>query len=115
MAEYYSYFHLAHLCSVFAMIALTAAAIVAPIPELRKRYLGLQGSAGLLAIIFGLGLTGILKTGFPLWVNVKIACWLLISILIGLAFRMPEKKGMLIGVLSVLVVITLSMVSFKPA
>lgn len=114
MTEYYSYFHLVHLLSVFAMIALTAAAIAAPIPEHRKKYLAIQGTAGLVAIIFGLGLTGILKTGFPLWLIVKILCWLIVSVLIGMAFRMPNRKKLLTQILCGTVLLALIMVCFKP-
>jgi hypothetical protein len=78
--------------------------------ESRKKILMWSGIASLVVMLTGFGMAGVQKIGFPLWINVKILCWLLISSLVGVYFRKPELKGKLLVFNLVLAFVALSMV-----
>lgn len=87
---------------------------MAPVPENRKKMLMFSGIASLGAFITGFGIAGMSHIGFPSWLIVKILCWLGLSVLVGLFFRMPEKKQTLLKVSILIVVLALVMVYLKP-
>ena len=110
----YQLFHAIHIISVILLVAVAFAAFSAPISEKRKRYLSLSGIASLVALLAGFGLLGILKLGFPLWVWVKLLCWLILSAMPGLVYRLSERRQELILCSIGLVCLAVAMVSFKP-
>ena len=97
-----------HVAAGFHLTALTFAACAAPDPEKRKRSPMLTGilsrDAGRRLRAGGPGLR---QPGLESWMFVKIACWLGLSALAGIAYRKPEKAGglMLLGTVLVLVAV----------
>ena len=110
----YSLFHVLHLVSLFIFVGIVFAAVINPVPEQRKTMLMWSGITSMLVLIAGLGLLGITKVGFPMWVIVKLVCWFLIAGLVGMAYRMPDKRVMLIFLTVLLVLVSVLMVSLKP-
>lgn len=110
----YSLFHIIHLISVFLLTGVVFAAFAAPVPELRRHYLVISGITSLIALLTGFGLLGILKLGVPLWAVAKVFCWLLLSVLGAMAFRIPERRPLWLGIAVAALVIAISMVSLKP-
>ena len=51
----------------------------------------LTGIFSLLMLIGGFGMLAVLKLGWPVWIFVKIVCWLGLSGMAGMAYRKPEK------------------------
>lgn len=108
----YSLFHIIHLLSVFLLVGACVYAIAAA--EDRKKVMMWSGIASLVVFISGFGLLGILKIGFPLWSWFKMASWLGLSVLAGLAYRMQGKKAALLYATFGLVALAVIMVSLKP-
>ena len=107
-------FHIIHVLAAFILFGLTFAAFANPLPLLRKKVLAASGIASLAVIIAGFGLTGLLKIGFPIWVIVKIICWLGLSAMAGMAYKQPKKIPLLLGSTIVLIVVALYMVYLRP-
>ena len=110
----YPLLHILHLVSLFLLVGVTFAAFAAPEAENRKRYLMFSGIASLLAFISGFGLLHAIKAGFPLWVIVKMLCWLFISGVCGMAFRKRESIKTLVIATSLVIALAVCMVSLKP-
>lgn len=103
-------FYVVHVASIICLIGTAFSAVAAPIQSRRKKTLMFSGIASLLAMLSGFGLAGMLKHGFPLWIVVKIICWLIISMLIGFFFRKPEISDKLFSVVLFLGALALAMV-----
>lgn len=110
----YSIFHLIHLLSVFALVGTVVFAIAKPEQLVRKKVLMYSGISSLVVLITGFGLLGVMKLGVPPWSLVKVAVWLALSLLAGIAFRRPDKGSLFLWVCSVGVALALVMVSLKP-
>ena len=107
-------FLLLHLVSVLLLTGVVFAAFVSPDPEQSRRFLMRSGSLSLLVFLTGFGVMGMLGLGFPGWALVKVVCWLVLSALPGLAFRMTGQRKMLQIVAVVAIVIAVAMVTYKP-
>ncbi|MEZ5974690.1 MAG: hypothetical protein R3F17_09460 [Planctomycetota bacterium] len=107
-------YYILHVISLLLLTGATAMAVAAPKPELRKKYLMGTGILSLLVLTGGFGLLARLYNGFPVFVMVKLACWLVLSALAGLAYRKPESKctWAALGVLAIVVAVL--MVYLKP-
>ena len=110
----YQLFLLLHLVSVLLLTGVVFAAFVSPDPEQRRRILMRSGSLSLLVFLTGFGVMGMLGLGFPGWALVKVVCWLVLSALPGLAFRMTGQRKMLQTVAVVAIVIAVAMVTYRP-
>lgn len=110
----YNLNHIIHLTFLFVLVGSVFAAIAAPQPENRKLFLAVSGFCALVVMLSGFMLLGILKAGFPSWVIVKLVCWLVLSALVGMAFRLPEKRTALVFATVLTVLIAVTMVSAKP-
>lgn len=85
-----------HVTSGMLLVAFTFAAFANPVPEARKRSLMLTGILSLVMAVAGFGLLAKVYPGaFPIWVIVKLVCWLGLSALAGIAFRRPGSVGAL--------------------
>lgn len=105
---YYSFLHVT--CG-FLLVAFTFAAFANPVPEARKRSLMITGILSLVMLVAGFGLHAKLYAGsFPIWLIVKILCWLGLSALAGISFRRPESVGTLRWIAIVLVTVALAMI-----
>ncbi|MEM8714068.1 MAG: hypothetical protein AAGG01_24250 [Planctomycetota bacterium] len=97
-------YHIIHVLSAFLLTALTFGAFAAPNPETRKRTLALTGILSLVMLVGGFGLLARLSySAASPWVIVKIVCWLGLSALSGIAYRKPDKTGLLSLIATVLV------------
>jgi hypothetical protein len=108
------FFHIIHVLAAFVLVGLTFVAFANPLPQLRRKVLMASGISSLFVIIAGFGLAGLLKYGFPVWILVKIVCWLGLSAMAGIAYRQPKKIPMLAGITLGLLVIALYMVYLRP-
>ena len=82
-------------------------------PEKRKRSLMLTGILSLVMLVGGFGLVArVYDNQWASWMFVKIACWLGLSALAGIAYRKPEKAGGLMLLATVLVLVAIGTAYF---
>lgn len=110
----YPVYHVLHLISVFLLVGILFWALSDPSQEKRKSALKWSGITSLLTLVAGFGLLAKLGTGFPIWVTIKLICWLFLTGLVGMAYRMPEKRSLLLGAGIFFVSLAVLMVSLKP-
>lgn len=90
-----AFYSILHVASAVLLVAVTFQAFAAPEAGRRKKTVMHAGILSLVMLVAGFGLLAKLKYGFPLWIIVKVVCWLGISAMAGIAFRRPEKvKGL---------------------
>ncbi|MEM1449456.1 MAG: hypothetical protein AAF957_22330 [Planctomycetota bacterium] len=99
-----------HVASGFLLTALTFRAFAAPDPETRRSMLKWTGILSLLMLVGGFGLVAKLNYEWEWWIFVKIACWFLLTGLTGMAYRMPQRTGLLSWVAAALVITAIVMV-----
>jgi membrane-bound ClpP family serine protease len=106
--------HVLHVGAALVLMGYTFYALAAA-PETRKRVMIWTGAASLVMLLTGLRMWqiayGFAATG---WVFVKIACWLGLSALAGIAYRKRERAGALAWVALILVVVAVTMVYVRP-
>ena len=108
-------YYVLHVAAGFLLFGWTFQAFAAPDPGNKRRIAMLTGIASLVMLVGGFGLVAKLKTGFPLWLIVKIGCWLVLSALSGVAFRQPSRaKGLSMFAILIMAIAVL-MVYLKPA
>ncbi|PTY07229.1 hypothetical protein DB347_07940 [Opitutaceae bacterium EW11] len=110
-----SFYHVIHVFSMAALVGYSFYAFALPAPETKKRVMMVTGIASLAMLIAGFGL--ISKMGYSFsagWIWVKVACWIGLSMLPGMAYRRRERAGLFIVIALVLVLIAIAMVYFKP-
>lgn len=110
----YQLFLLLHVTSVILLSGVTFAAFAAPQSENRRPSLMMSGVLSLVVFLTGFGAMGMMGLGFPAWAMVKVVCWLVLSGLAGMAFRMTGRIPMLRIVAVVVIVIAIAMVTYKP-
>lgn len=110
----YQTFLTLHLIAVLLMTGVTFAAFAAPHPDSRQRMLMASGSLSLLVFLTGFGVMGVMGLGFPGWALVKVVCWLVLSGLTGMAFRMPDRARVLQAVAAAAIVVAVAMVVYRP-
>lgn len=103
-----------HLISVLLMSGVTFAAFAAPHPDNRHRMLMASGALSLLVFLSGFGVMGVMGLGFPGWALVKVVCWLVLSGLTGMAFRMADRIPALQAVAAAAIVVAVVMVTYRP-
>lgn len=101
---------------VISLLVLTGATFYgfAGAPETRKKVMAFAGVASLLMLISGVGLIHKLGYGWPAWVIIKLAVWLLLSALAGIGYRKRAQSPVLIPVIFVLLLISVVTVYTKP-
>ena len=107
-------FQFLHVTSVLLLSGVTFAAFAAPHPDKRRTFLMMSGVLSLLVFLTGFGTMGMMGLGFPGWAMVKVVCWLALSGLVGMAFRMTGQIRMLATIAVVAIVIAVAMVTYKP-
>ena len=106
--------HLFHVIGLLILTGYTFFAFAGP-PETRKRVLMITGIASLLVLLTGIRMwQGLYGFGAFGWIFVKLACWLGVSALTGIAYRKREKANFLMVVAMLLLVIAVGMVYLKP-
>jgi len=108
------FLHILHVASVLVLFGYTFFAFAGP-EETRKRVLMITGIASLLVLLTGIRMwQGVFAFHAFGWIIVKLACWLGLSALSGLAYRKRHKtNALMIGAL-LLVIVALTMVYVKP-
>jgi hypothetical protein len=107
-------FILIHVTSVILLSGVTFAAFAAPSQDNRRPALMMSGVLTLMVFLTGFGAMGMMGLGFPGWAMVKVVCWLVLSGLTGMAFRMTGQIPMLRAVAAVVILIAVAMVIYKP-
>ena len=107
-------FQLVHLSAVLLLSGVTFAAFAAPHPDNRRSYLMMSGILSLLVVLSGGGTLGMAGLGFPVWAWVKVVCWLVLSGLTGMAFRMTGQIRMLTTVAVVAILTAVVMATYRP-
>ena len=80
----------------------------------RKLIGATHGVALLIVLVSGFGLLAKLGLGFPLWVWLKLAIWLLLGALLALVRRMPQHAKVFWFLLPVLAGIAAYLAFYKP-
>ena len=109
-----AFYQITHIFSIILLAGVTFAALAAPKPENRRFSLICSGILSVVAFVTGFGLLGLGGFGFRGWVIVKIACWLALAALTGLAYRRPGQTLALTAITVVAVLLAVSMVVVKP-
>ena len=107
-------YQIAHLFSVIIIAAVIFGALAAPHPEHRKRAMMWSGILAMIALVSGFSLLARGGFGFPGWVIVKVACWLGLATIPGLAFRRPGDARALRLLTLIAVLLAVGMVYLKP-
>lgn len=110
----YNFYHVIHLVSVFVLVGSAIWAISNPSKAERKKVLMVSGISSLVTLIAAFGLLHVAGLGVPKWAIVKLAVWLGLSGIVGVAYRMPEQRKVLLFIVVGLVTIAILMVSLKP-
>jgi len=109
------YYKILHVFSLLVLTAWTFAAFANPVPENRRRTLMVAGIATLLVLVSGFGMVHrIYADHFAGWLIVKMVCWLVFTMLAGIAYRRPHLRGTLAFVGFTALLIALVMVYAKP-
>ena len=88
-----TFYSILHVASALLLVGVTFGAFAAPTPERRKATLMWSGILSLLMLTGGFGLLARVVHGWPVWVLIKMVCWLGLSAVAGMAFRKPESVG----------------------
>ncbi len=110
----FQFYQILHLFSVMMLAGTTFAALAAPQPDNRRFLLIWSGVAAAAALVSGFGLLGIGRFGFPGWVVVKIAAWVALAALTGVALRRPAQRRPLTAVAVLAVLLAVAVVVLKP-
>lgn len=107
-------YYILHVTSVLLLSGVTFSALANPEPERKKQHAILSGVLSLLVLTGGFGLMARLGYGLAGWVLIKLALWLVLSAMAGLAFRLKEKRGLLIPLTAALFAAAVVTVYLKP-
>jgi hypothetical protein len=102
-----------HLSSIIVLLGYTFYAFAAP-AETRKRVLMITGVASLLILVTGFGMLRRLHLGYPAWSIVKLACWLGLSMIGGIAYRKRAQADAYMIIAFSLAIIAVVMVYVRP-
>lgn len=106
--------HVVHVSGVLILLSFTFLAFAAS-PESKRRVLTIAGLGSLLVLITGLRMWQA-QFNFVVagWILVKILCWLGVSALSGLGYRLREKAGLFALLALVLAIAAVAMAYVKP-
>ncbi len=107
-------YSLVHVASAFLLVGVTFKAFASPDASQKRQVMMLAGIFSLLMLVGGFGLIAKLNYGFPLWIVIKVLCWLGLSAMAGLAYRMPDKRPALVMTTRVLVILAVYCVYYRP-
>lgn len=112
----YTTYQLIHVISAFLLCAFTFMACASASSGKNKRVLMFSGILAVTMFVAGFGLMARLKLGFAEnpWLWVKIACWLALSGVAGMAYKKPEKAGAYTAMAMISIVIAVVMVYTRP-
>ncbi len=108
------FYQILHVSAAFLLVGFTFQAFAAPTPERRSASMRNTGIMSVIVLVTGFGAAAKLGYGFPVWMMIKLVCWLGISAISGIAFRKPEKAGGLVLIAILLIVGAVLSVYKKP-
>lgn len=111
MVQLYQFLHVA---GAFLLVGITFKVFAKPDPATRKTNLMLAGIFALVMLVGGFGLQARLNYEWFNWLLVKVACWVVLSALAGIAYRKPQSTGTLVWVCRIVVLLAVYMVYFRP-
>jgi hypothetical protein len=103
-----------HVGSAFLLVGLTFKAFAAPNGASKRQTLMFAGILSLIMLVAGFGLLAKYNLGFPAWVMVKVACWLVLSAMAGMAYRKPAQMGTWVWITRLAVLLAVAMVYWRP-
>ena len=103
-----------HVAAAILLVAASYAALAAPLPEHRRPLLMRSGIFALLIFVTGFGLHGMQRMPWEGWVFVKIACWVVLAMMVPLVFRQPGNVATLRVVTAATVVVAVIMAIIRP-
>ncbi len=102
-----------HVLCMVLLSGFVFQALANPDPKNKRRTMMATGILGFLMLVGGMGLLAVLKYGWPWWVFVKLACWLGLMGVSGMAYRKPEKIPAFTAITIALIAIAVTVVYFK--
>ncbi len=84
-------YQIMHVVSMVLLTGFVFSAFANPDPKGKKRTMMITGILSLLMLTGGFGMLAVMKYGWPLWVFVKLICWIALSGMAGMAYRKPES------------------------
>jgi|FLOH01.1.fsa_nt_gi hypothetical protein len=105
-----------HVASAFLLVGYTFFVFASPkLPENRRKVMMISGILSLIMLVGGFGLVSkVYANAWPTFVLIKVACWLGLSAMAGLAYRNPAQVRTLAYITRLLVLIAVWAVYFKP-
>jgi len=110
----FTLYQILHVTAGFLLTAFTFMACATASVGKNKGILALTGILSLIMLVGGFGLLARLDYGFPGWVVVKLACWLVLTMAAGIAYRRPKKAGAIAALCAMAIVAAVVMVYTKP-
>ena len=108
-------YQLLHVFSVLLLTGLTFFAFASPRPEQKRLMLIMTGILSLVILVSAFGMISVVYgNNFMGWMIVKIGCWLGLSALGGIVYRHPDKAPVFVGLATLLILVAVFMVYFKP-
>jgi hypothetical protein len=108
-------YQLLHVFSALFLTGLTFFAFASPRPEQKRLMMIMTGILSLVILISAFGMISIVYANhYTGWMFVKIGCWLALSALGGIVYRHPDKAPAFLGLATLLVLVAVYMVYFKP-
>ena len=110
------FYQVLHLFTVIMLAGVTFAALANPHPDRRRTILIWSGVNALAVLVSGFGLLARLGFGFvfPGWVFIKLAAWLALAAIAGIAFRRREQAQPLFVVTVLAVLLAVGAAVLKP-
>ena len=108
-------YQLLHVFSVLLLTGLTFFAFASPRPEQKRLMMIMTGILSLIILVSGFGMISVVyQNHFLGWMIVKMVCWLGLAALGGMVYRRPQKAPLFLGITTVLILVAVVMVYFKP-
>lgn len=114
--EFYRVLHVVGIILLFTSLGTVAAVGATADHRLRKLAVAAHGVAVAVILVAGFGLLARLQMfgGFPVWVWIKLAIWLLLAVAVVPLRRKPEWSAWLWVVMPVLGAVAAWLAVFKP-
>ena len=103
-----------HLAAIFGLLGVSFFGLAAPTHARRKMIAMVSGIFGVMVLLTGIHMVAAEGLQIEGWLIVKLICWMGILALVPVAFRKNEKVNMFVGIVSLLFLVALTMVIFKP-
>jgi hypothetical protein len=106
-------YHILHVGALFILAGFTFGALANPKPETKKKVMMVTGIMSLIVLITGFGMLAVLGLGFPVWIIIKVICWIGLSVIAGVAYRKPDMTGTLSIAAIVLILLAVAAVYWR--